>query len=131
VIFYVILAVVAFFLLRGVLGGAAGAARRYDRLQSGGLRGRALVLKSSQTVTGVTVGGRRFQSRTMTLDIELHGTRPFVVSGTFLVPRGLVEPIPGCSLEVSVDPKNRQNIAVLGPGGFTGPWLRIGPPALY
>jgi hypothetical protein len=131
VILYVILAIFAFFVLRALLGGSVGGVRTYDRLASGGLRGRALVLASSQIATGVTAVGRRFQRRTMTLDVELRGAGTFVVNGAFLVPRGLVEPIPGCSLEVAVDPKNRQNIAVLGPGGFTGPWLRTGPPALY
>jgi hypothetical protein len=48
-----------------------------------------------------------------------------------MVPRGFVEPIPGSSLEVAVDPKNPRVLVVLGPGGFTGPWLRVGVPFPY
>jgi hypothetical protein len=46
------------------------------------------------------------------------------VNVNLLIPRGLVRAIPGDALDLRVDPSNPQSIAVLGPGGFTGPWLR-------
>jgi hypothetical protein len=64
----------------------------------------------------------------MTLEIEVQGVAPYVIQGMFQVPRGMVEPIPGSSLEVAVDRSNPGSVVVLGPGGFTGPWLNSGPP---
>ena len=102
-----------------------------DRLARRGIRARGLVLTSLQMSNSVTLGMRRFERRTMTLDVEIPGRAPYVVSGQFLLPRGQAEAIPGSSLELAVDPSNPNQIAVLGPGGFTGPWLRIGPPNAY
>jgi hypothetical protein len=122
------LVLVFFVILAALKGGVAGS---YDRLASAGLRGRALVLGASQMVTGVTLNGRRFQRRQMVLEIEIEGREPYEVSGTFLVPRGLIEPIPGSSLDVAVDRGVPSRVAVLGPGGFSGPWLRTGIPQPY
>jgi hypothetical protein len=102
-----------------------------NRLAQSGLRGRGLVLQSSMNATGMRVGMQRFEQRQMTLDIEIPGRAPYVVQGTFMTPRGLVEPIPGASLDVSVDPNNPSAVVVLGPGGFSGPWLQTGPPQPY
>lgn len=102
-----------------------------DRLEASGQRARGLVLTCSPYVIGVTLNQRRFERRTMTLDVEIPGTPPYQSSGDFLIPRGLVEAIPGASLDLAVDPSDPDKIAVLGPGGFTGPWLRLGPPLPY
>jgi len=67
----------------------------------------------------------------MTLDVEIPGREPYVSTGDFLVPRGVAETIPGASLDVAVDARDQNQILVLGPGGFSGPWIRIGPPAPY
>lgn len=111
-------------------GGAAprspGAGARQSALQ-----GRGLVLESRSVGTGVTMNGRRFDRRTMTLEIEVAGMAPYVVQGSFLVPRGQVEVIPGASLELSVVGRKASDVTVLGPGGFTGPWLNAGPPQPY
>jgi hypothetical protein len=93
-----------------------------------GIWARGLVLQSAQIATNTRVNGQRFEQRAMTLDVEIPGRPPYVCMGTFLVPRGLVEAIPGAALDLSVDPNNAQNVVVIGPGGFTGPWLNLGPP---
>ncbi len=93
-----------------------------------GIYARGLVLQSTQLSTNTRVNGQRFEQRAMTLDVEIPGQQPYLCRGTFLVPRGLVEAIPGASLDLSVDRSNAQNIVVIGPGGFTGPWLNPGPP---
>jgi hypothetical protein len=103
----------------------------YDRLTQYGVRGRALVLASTNIAVGFRIGMRRFERRAMTLEVEVPGREPFIAQGTYPVPRGLVEPIPGSSLEVAVDARGTGQIAVLGPGGFTGPWLNVGPPQPY
>jgi len=114
---------------------AAGASsrklKRQLSLETNGLRGRALVLSSSFLTTGTRLNGVRYEQRTMTLDIDIPGRAPYVTSGQFLIPRGLVEPVPGASLDVAVDPRNQNSISVLGPGGFSGPWIRFGVPAPY
>jgi hypothetical protein len=95
------------------------------------LQGRGLVLESTSATTGVTRNGRRFDRRIMTLEVEVAGMAPYIVQGSFLVPRGQVEVIPGASLELSVDGRSASDVTVLGPGGFTGPWLNAGPPRAY
>jgi hypothetical protein len=108
-----------------------GQVQALDRLQQAGLPGRGLVLSSAMMATGTTINGRRFEQRQMTLDVEVYGRAPYVIQGIFTVPRGLVEAIPGSSLELAVDPSNPNQVAILGPGGFTGPWLNLGPPRPY
>jgi hypothetical protein len=102
-----------------------------DSISPQGVRARGLVLTSNRVSSGVTVNGRRFERRSMTLDIEIPGRPPFVTSGSFLVPRGIVEALPGSSLELSIHATDMSQITVLGPGGFTGPWLKPGPPNTY
>jgi hypothetical protein len=105
--------------------------RAVGRASAPGLQARGLVLTSDRVSSGVTVNGRRFEQRRMTLDVEIPGRPPFVTTGVFLVPRGIVEALPGSSLELAVHPTNMNQITVLGPGGFTGPWLNYGPPNSY
>ena len=102
-----------------------------DRLQATGLPARGLVLTCSQYGTGITMNQRRFEKRTMTIDVEIPGRQPYVSRGDFLIPRGVVEAIPGASLDLVVDAADPDKIVVLGPGGFTGPWLRLGPPQSF
>lgn len=94
---------------------------------AGDVLARGLVLDAAQQSTGTTQYGRRFEARRMTIDVEVPGRAPYVARGTFLVPRGL-EAIPGSALDLSVNPRNPNDLTVLGPGGFTGPWLNNGAP---
>ncbi len=128
-----IVVLVIFFIVFALVKSASSRALGvgdYDRLTRNGVRGRALVLASTNVTVNFRIGMRRFERRTMTLDVELPGQAPYVAQGMYPVPRGLVAPVPGSMLDVAVDPRSGQ-IAVLGPGGFTGPWLNIGPPQPY
>jgi hypothetical protein len=133
VIFIVIAAVIVIQVIRAARSAGAGARslQAMDQLGATGVPARGLVLTCSPYSTSVTINGRRFEKRTMTLDVEIPGRPPYQSSGDFLIPRGLVEAIPGASLDLTVDPSNPDKIVVLGPGGFTGPWLRLGPPQPY
>lgn len=124
---------VLIFILKAVTSGSRTlGVSDFDRLTSNGVRGRALVLASSNIAVGFRIGMRRFERRTMTLEVEIPGREPFIAQGTYPVPRGLVEPIPGSSLDVAIDARGTGQLAVLGPGGFTGPWLNVGgPPQPY
>jgi hypothetical protein len=129
-----IVVLVVFFIIFALVKSASSRALGvgdYDRMVQNGVRGRALVLASTNIAVGFRINMRRFERRTMTLEVEIPGREPFIAQGTYPVPRGLVEPIPGSSLEVAVDPRGSGQIAVLGPGGFTGPWLNVGPPQPY
>ena len=126
VVVAIIACVVLFLIIKGL-----GGSQSVLSLETKGLPARGLVLDCSQTSTGRTINGRRFQQFTMTLDVELPGSEPYVCRGTFLVPRGLVETVPGASLDLRVDRKNKNQLLVIGPGGFSGPWLRVGPPNAY
>jgi hypothetical protein len=126
-----VLIFVVIFLIKQSSRNLLTSAAAIDRLARKGIRGRGLVLSAFQMSNGVTLGGRRFERKQMTLDVEIPGRPPYQINGQFLVPRGQVEAIPGSSLEVAVDPSNPSQIAVLGPGGFTGPWLNLGPPNAY
>lgn len=128
-----IVVLVIFFIVFALVKSASGRAlgvNDYDRLTRNGVRGRALVLASTNIAVAFRIGMRRFERRTMTLEVEIPGRDPYIAQGMYPVPRGLVEPIPGSMLDVAVDARSGQ-IAVLGPGGFTGPWLNIGPPQPY
>jgi hypothetical protein len=129
VVLPIIVCIVVFLILRAMIRGSGGGVLA---LETNGMRARGLVLSCSQvSLGGSTVSGRRFEKRTMTLDIEVPGSEPYVITGDFLIPRGMVETVPGASLDLAVDRKNKNQIAVLGPGGFSGPWIRVGPPSAY
>ena len=129
--FVVLLIVFTIIILVKVASSGAFGVGTYDKLMRSGVRGRALVLASSNMAVSFRIGMRRFERRTMTLEVEVPGREPFIAQGMFPVPRGLVEPIPGSSLDVAVDPRGTGQIAVIGPGGFSGPWLNVGPPQPY
>lgn len=129
VVLPIIVVVVVFFILRAMVRGSGGGILA---LESKGVRARGLVLSCSPiSLGGTTLGGRRFERRTMTLDIEVPGAEPYVSTGNFLIPRGVVETVPGASLDLALDPRDKNKLAVLGPGGFSGPWIRVGPPAAF
>jgi hypothetical protein len=111
--------------------GNSKALQNQTALEANGVRGRALVLSSDMLTSSVTINAQLYERRTMTLDIEIPGRAPYTTTGQFLIARGLVEPVPGASLDVAVDPKDQNQVAVLGPGGFSGPWIRVGIPNPY
>jgi hypothetical protein len=130
-VWIVVITVVMIFVLSMAVGNRTPATQ-YLSLEKKGVRARGLVLACDRvSLGGVRVGARRFEKWTMTLDIEIPGRAPYVSTGDFLVPRGMVETVPGAALDLAVHPSKQNLVAVLGPGGFTGPWLRVGPSATY
>ena len=124
----VIVALAIFLIIRAAAGSSGGILA----LETQGLPARGLVLACNRGSTGRTINGRRFAVFTMTLDVEPYGGgEPYLCNGAYLVPRGQVETVPGASLELMVDRKNKNQLLVIGPGGFSGPWLRVGPPNAY
>jgi hypothetical protein len=131
IVVIVAIVLVGVFILVAIVRAASRRGSSTGYFTPPGLPARGLVLTCNRVSSAVTVNGRRFEQRSMTLDVEIPGRPPFVATGTFLVPRGIVEAVPGSSLELVVHPTDMTRITVLGPGGFTGPWLSFGPPNTY
>ena len=85
---------------------------------------RGLVLSASSTSRSVKWNGQICEQRDATLDVEIPGREPYVVRMTIRFPLGLARVAPGAALDLKVDPDDTSRTVVLGPGGFTGPWLR-------
>jgi hypothetical protein len=96
----------------------------YDRLAAEGAPARGLVLQAKPYPKGALNCGRTFEHFQVVLDVELEGAAPYEVATSLFLPRGLVSMVPGSALELRVDRKYPKRIAIIGPAGFTGPWLR-------
>lgn len=120
--FWILLAVVAVYLL-------VRFASRKGPL-SGGVPGRGILLVVAPTATRQLVGGQPYEVRQMTLDVEVPGKPPYEVSCSPLYPANLSgDMLPGATVELRVDPKNPQSIAIVGPGvGFAAAGLLTTPP---
>ncbi len=96
----------------------------YDQLAAEGAPARGIVISSRPYPKGVLNRGRSFEQFQVVLDVEPEGAPPYQVSQAIFLPRGLVAMIPGSALELRVDRRYPKRIAIVGPAGFTGPWLR-------
>ena len=117
--------VVVFFIwaLAKALGGSQN---QYKRLFSSGLSARGILLSvSNRSFGSVGTGLNKFQQRQVQIDIELPGEAPYEINVVALVPLNLVaDVLPGATVEIRVDPRNRNNIAIVGPGvGFNAATL--------
>jgi hypothetical protein len=104
----------------------------HDGLLARGLEARGLILQSSSTFTETTLNGQRYELRDLVMDVEVLGQAPYEVSITPMIPR-ICEATPGAALDLRVDPKNPNNIVIVGPAGSSGwlyaaPWLGVAPP---
>jgi hypothetical protein len=134
----VFLAMLFSFVFRAVVsGGMAG----YDGLVRSGTPAIGILLSVAPTSNGSVRsvsssywsprGFIRIQQRQMAIDVEVPGYAPYVVDTAVYVPPNMLRDVlPGATVELRIDPKNRQNIAVVGPGvAFTGFASAAGNPA--
>jgi len=125
-----VIAVVVFFIIRAIVKSSSNYSKtqQFDLVMSGqapkGKVGRALILSAARVATPTKLFGRVVEQRNVRIEVEVPGSDPYELNLMLIIPLGLVEARPGDMLEVAVDPRNPSNITVLGPGGFTGPWLR-------
>jgi hypothetical protein len=122
----VFVAFAAFFVIWAIVKGASGTQNQYKRLFSSGVPARGILLSvSSQSFGSVGVGLFKFQQRQVEIDIEIPGQAPYEINVIALVPLNLVaDVLPGATVEVRVDPRNQNNIAIVGPGvGFNAATL--------
>lgn len=70
-------------------------------------------MRSATSVSGYA----RVQLRQVVVDIEIPGYPPYQLSTTAFVPTNLVRDVlPGATVELRVDPKKPNRIAIVGPG---------------
>lgn len=117
--------VVVFFFIVVIAGSKSGTTgtRGYDRLLATGTPARGILLQVDSTslpVEGSRFSGVPMQRRNCYLDVEIPGQPPFEIQAQVLVPLRLAgDVLPGATVELRVDPRNRNNIAIVGPGaGF-------------
>jgi hypothetical protein len=98
----------------------------YDRLVARGIPARGILLAVSPVGRKIGTSWRRFELRTVQIDVEIPGRAPYEVSTTTVFPVNLSRDVlPGATVELRVDPRNPNQIAIIGPGtGFAQAALR-------
>ena len=122
--FGIILFVVVIFLVIKAAGGSQG---QYQRLSRGGVPARGILLSvSSMPLGSVGVGLNKLQQRQVYIDVEIPGEQPYELSVVALIPLNLVaDVLPGATVELRVDPRNRNQVVIVGPGvGFNAATLQ-------
>ena len=111
-----------------IIGANAGSPTgEFDRLSQTGLPARGILLQVAQTASGL--GGpalRRFQRRTVYIDIEVPGRAPYEVSASAWIPMNCVRDVlPGATVELRVDPKDPKKFVIIGPGVAFAPQIGV------
>jgi hypothetical protein len=86
-----------------------------------GVAARGILLEvSSQPGPSRRYGTVRYCSRVVRVDVEIPGEAPFEAYVNVDFPSNLERDVlPGATVELRVDPRNRNNISIVGPGaGF-------------
>jgi len=110
-----------------VIKAAAGSQGQYQRLSRTGVPARGILLSVSSMPSGsVGVGLNKLQQRQVYIDVEIPGEPPYELSVVALIPLNLVaDVLPGATVELRVDPKNRNQVVIVGPGvGFNAATLQ-------
>lgn len=93
----------------------------YDRLVAQGVPARGILLAVAPLGTRVPGGNRQrpFERRQMIVDVEVPGQPPYEINVSPQVPLNLARDLlPGATVELRVDRRNPNNIAIVGPGAF-------------
>ena len=129
VIFIILFAVVMVVItLNGQFKGATARQQvtDLDALAQNGIPAQGIVLQAAPTGTKVVIGMRRFERRSVVFEIEVFGHEPYTVGVVALIPTAMLKNVlPGATLDLRLDPKDRNHIAVVPPGGGG---LVAGPP---
>ncbi len=116
VIFVVLVVIVRFAVRSAAQSGAAA-----NFLLTNGLLARGLILQADSMATEGTLRGQRVEYRQLRLDVEIPGQPPYEALVRPAIPR-ICEALPGAALDLRVDPRDRNNISVVGPAGASG-WI--------
>lgn len=117
----VVIALVVFAVFRAT-GAARAGGRSFSWLVERGTPARGILLQVDSIGMPVAAlgGGTGVERRNVTIDVEIVGRPPYTVVADILIPRNLARDVlPGATVELRVDPRNQNRIAVVGPGtGF-------------
>jgi hypothetical protein len=117
VVVVILLGVVIFLVLRALI--VQGSRRG---LMASGLEAQGIVLSASRFANSTsTINGQRYETRDITVDVEIPGRAPYVVSLSPLIPR-ICDVFPGSRLDLRVDRGNPSKLTVVGPAGSSG-WM--------
>ena len=113
--------VIVVLIVRSASKGAAQAGAAANLALASGVPARGLILQADSMATEGTLRGQRVEYRQMRLDVEIPGQAPYEVSVRPAIPR-ICEALPGAALDLRVDPRNPNNVTVVGPAGASG-WI--------
>jgi hypothetical protein len=121
---FVALCVIGFVIV--VLANVVKSNAGFDRLVANGIPARGILLSVSSTGMKTGTAWRRFESRQVVIDVEIPGQAPYEVATTTIFPINLSRDVlPGATVELRVDRRNPNNVAIIGPGtGFVPAALR-------
>ena len=117
----IVFAIIIFIIV--LLARAGGAAQRAVTaelaLVQTGIPAQGILLQVDSYGTKQFVNGYVYERRGVTLDIEVRGQPPYQVQVTPLFPVSMLRSVlPGVSLQLRVDPKNSNTVAVVAPGNL-------------
>ncbi len=125
----VVVWIVLFTVIMVLRAARASGVRSYDTLQVTGVPARGVLLAVAPTGMKVTYGFRAFAQRQVTIDVEVPGRPPYVVSTTVNIPTNFLRDVlPGVTVELRVDPASPRNVAIVGPAVGMPPPLVAQPP---
>ena len=133
------------FLTKALMGASNSvlSAQTFNRTVANGIPARGILLQVSQIATtlpgsqrpipslrGTPQVLRRFESRFVTIDVEIPGQAPYEVQLATMIPSNMSRDIlPGATVELRLDPKRPNIIAIVGPGSaFAVAQLNAAPP---
>jgi hypothetical protein len=109
---------IVMFIVWAIVKAAAGSTSSYQGLTTKGMAARGILLQVDSV--GYSIEGmraQRIERRAITVDVEIPGQAPYVVSTNAYVPKNLARDVlPGATVELRVDPRNKQYVAIVGPG---------------
>lgn len=114
-----------------VVAASKASSTGFDGLSKNGIPARGILLQVSWQATRVTGGSVPVERREVLVDVEIPGQAPYEVRVQALIPTNLSSDVmPGATVELRVHAKNRNAVAIVGPGsGFAVTGLVTAPPA--
>lgn len=114
IVVFAIIGVIVALIVKG-----AGSTSTYQGLVAKGKPAQGILLSVSSTSTRLAAGsaGRPgIELRGVVVDVEVPGQPPYEVNGFAMFPTNLRgDVLPGATVELRVDPKNKSRVAVVGP----------------
>jgi len=117
-VFIAIFALIVFFVVKAA--NAANKAMQAElNLVNTGIPAQGIFLQVAPTGTRQLINGYRYERRSVVLDVELPGQPPYQLGAMPLIPVSMIRSVlPGVSVQLRIDPKNSQSVAIVAPGNL-------------